>query len=64
MQVHASFPAKALQLYPARFHSALMPATLMIGHHFSASVLCNEASASGFQLAQRNLLPQICGRSV
>jgi hypothetical protein len=28
-------------------HSALMPAALMIGHHFSISAFCNLPSASG-----------------
>jgi len=30
-----------------RGHSALMPAALMIGHHFSISTFCNVASACG-----------------
>src|SRR5262245_36064843 len=35
------------QLWNIRGHSALMPAALMIGHHFSISTFCNVASACG-----------------
>jgi hypothetical protein len=38
-------------------YGALMPAALMIGHHFSISARCNAAKASGLS-PRWNLLPQ------